>query len=614
MRPPWHVRAARRLYILFFYGFSAGPAAMTLGVVLAVVSAVVSVSYTVGFKVVIDSIVAGHGLGVVIGTLVVAVLFSVSWTLGGVSAFVGFYVNNLCTGYLSSRVARLTTTIPGLEHHERPDFLKQLDLLQRNLYNLSNGPTQSLLALQVLARMVTVVVLLASVDPILTLMPLIAAFPVGDDLAARRRERTDKAVVERVRRANGLFDLASTPAQASELRSFGLRGEIARRHQSLNADVRRQVVRSAEIGASQSAAGWLVYGAGFAGAIVLLAIRAVHGQASYGDVVMVTALIQRTQQQKALVSSSISQLVTNSRAAQYLFWLEDHHRTVRRAVASPRPVPEVLDRGIRLSSVAFTYPGTKRAVLEDVSLLLPAGSSVALVGENGAGKTTLIKLLTGMYQPTAGSIHIDDTSLDELDLENWRRRTTAAFQDFVRFELLAGEAVGVGDLPRIGDEPAILAALDRAHGTDALDNLPHGLRTPLGRSLPDGRDLSGGQWQKVALGRAMMRERPLLLVLTSRPPAWTHQPRRPCSNATSGRPDAAPSGAGRDAIRVPPLLHRARSRPHRRSPRGPCRRDRQPRRSDRLRRTLRRAVRATGALIPLTGNRKETIEITTAHA
>ena len=163
--------------------------------------------------------------------------------------------------------------------------------------------------------------------------------------------------------------------------------------------------------------------------------------------------------------------------------------------------------------MTFTYPGTDRIVLQDVSVLLPAGSSVALVGENSAGKTTLIKLLTGMYRPTAGSIHIDDTPLDDVDLESWRQRTTAAFQDFVRFELLAGEAVGVGDLPRIGDEPAILAALERAHGADALDSLPDGLRTPLGRSLPDGRDLSGGQWQKVALGRAMMRDRPILLVL-----------------------------------------------------------------------------------------------------
>ena len=112
-------------------------------------------------------------------------------------------------------------------------------------------------------------------------------FPlVGDDLAARRRMRTDQALVERRRLANGLFDLAATLAQASELRSFGLREQIAGRHQSLNAEVRRQVIRSVVIGALESGAGWVVYGAGFAGAIAALAIRAVHGQTSYGDVVM----------------------------------------------------------------------------------------------------------------------------------------------------------------------------------------------------------------------------------------------------------------------------------------------------------------------------------------
>jgi ATP-binding cassette subfamily B protein len=514
VKPPWHVRVGRWLYILFFYGFAAGPAAMTLGVIVATAAAVSSVSYTIGLKVVIDAIVAGHGRGVAAGTLLVGVLFGVAWVLNGLSAMTAFYIGNLCTGYLSSRVARLTTTISGLEHHERPDYLKQLDLLQRNLYTLSNAPTQNLLTLVLFVRLATVVVLLAIVDPVLTLLPLLVAFPlVGDDLAARRRMRTDQALVERRRLANGLFNLAATPAQASELRSFGLRAEIAGRHQSLDEEVRRQVIRSVVIGALESGAGWLVYGAGFAGAIVLLTIRAVHGQTSYGDVVMVAALIQRTQQQMSQVSTALSQIATNSRAAQYLFWLQDHHRTVRRVVAAPRPVPQALNHGIRLAGVTFTYPGTDRTVLQDVSLLLPAGSSVALVGENGAGKTTLVKLLTGMYRPTAGSIQLDEVSLDELDVEAWRRRTTAAFQDFVRFELLIGESVGVGDLPRIADEQAIRTALDRAHGTDALDGLPDGLGTPLGRSLANGRDLSGGQWQKVALGRAMMRDRPLLLVL-----------------------------------------------------------------------------------------------------
>ena len=261
VNPPWHVRLGRRLYILFFYGFAAGPFAMTLGVIVAAAAAVASVSYTIGLKVVIDAIAASHGRGVAEGTLLVGVLFAVSWTLNGLSAMTAFYIGNLCTGYLSSRVARLTTTISGLEHHERPEYLKQLDLLQRNLYTLSNAPTQNLLTLLLLVRLATVVVLLATVDPILALLPLLVAFPlVGDDLAARRRMRTDQALVERRRLANGLFSLASTPAQASELRSFGLRAEIARRHQSLNEEVRRQVIRSVVIGALESGAGWVVYG------------------------------------------------------------------------------------------------------------------------------------------------------------------------------------------------------------------------------------------------------------------------------------------------------------------------------------------------------------------
>ncbi len=514
MRTPSHLRTARRLDLVFLYGFSACPAAMTLGIVLAVVSAVVSVSYTVGFKVVVDAVVAGHSAGILLGTLLVGVLFSASWMLASVSVLVAFYVGNLCKGYLASRVAKLTTAIPGVEHFERADFLEQLDLLRRNVDRLSNGPQQSLLALQVLVRMVTVVVLLATVEPILALMVLLAAFPIlGDDLAARRRERTGRAVVERRRLANALFDLASTPAQASELRSFGLREEMAGRHRTLNDEVRREVMRSARIGALQSTAGWLVYGAGFAGSIILLSLRAVHGQASFGDVVMVVALIRQTQQQMSQVSASVSQLAMTARATQYLIWLEEHAREVQPVLVTPRPVPDALVAGIRLSGVAFSYPGTEAMVLDDVSLVLPAGSTIALVGENGAGKTTLIKLLTGMYQPSKGSIQVDETALNELDVYAWRTRTTAAFQDFVRFQLLAGESVGIGDLPRLRDEPAILPALERAHGADGVEELADGLQTPLGWSLPGGRDLSGGQWQKLALGRAMMRERPLLLVL-----------------------------------------------------------------------------------------------------
>jgi ATP-binding cassette subfamily B protein len=161
----------------------------------------------------------------------------------------------------------------------------------------------------------------------------------------------------------------------------------------------------------------------------------------------------------------------------------------------------------------FQYPGSATPVLDGVSLLLPAGSVVALVGENGAGKTTLVKLLTGMYAPTAGRIMVDAADLGRMDPGQWRARTSAAFQDFARLELLAREAVGVGDLPRLEEREAVGTALERAGAGELRGRLPDGLETQLGRDWEGGTELSGGQWQKLALARAMMRDAPLLLIL-----------------------------------------------------------------------------------------------------
>ena len=187
---------------------------------------------------------------------------------------------------------------------------------------------------------------------------------------------------------------------------------------------------------------------------------------------------------------------------------------------APAPAPVRLHRGLNLEGVSFTYPGTARPVLEGVTLDLPAGGTVALVGENGAGKTTLVKLLCGLYTPTRGRVLVDGIDLRRLDPAAWRTRTAAGFQDYARFMLLARELIGVGDL-RAVDDPAAAAALERAAATDVLAQLAAGLETQLGRYFRPGVGqaaaaalvLSDGQWQKLALGRALMRPAPLLLVL-----------------------------------------------------------------------------------------------------
>ena len=194
-----------------------------------------------------------------------------------------------------------------------------------------------------------------------------------------------------------------------------------------------------------------------------------------------------------------------------LAWLEDYAASLE--ASGDLPVPAMLRTGIRLEDVSFAYPGTSRLVLENVSVTLPAGSVVAIVGENGAGKTTLVKLLAKLYEPSSGSILLDDTPLGRLSAGAWRSRLAGAFQDFFRFEFKAKQTIGLGDVSRLENEPAVVAAVDRAGAGDVVVRLKSGLDTQLGPTWPSGVDLSFGQWQKLALARGFMRDEPLLLIL-----------------------------------------------------------------------------------------------------
>jgi ATP-binding cassette subfamily B protein len=252
-----------------------------------------------------------------------------------------------------------------------------------------------------------------------------------------------------------------------------------------------------------------LFGCGYVGAIVF--VSSFLG-ASAGDVLLVLAAGSRLSQ---YVSATVGEIGFLRgfwmHGSQRLAWLEDYAASF--TAKADQPVPPVVRQGIRLEHVSFAYPGTSRLVLDDVSLSLPAGSVVAIVGENGAGKTTLVKLLAKMYEPNSGSIVVDDTSLARVPAADWRSRLAGAFQDFYRFEFRARHTVGLGDVPRLNDEHAVVTAVDRAGASDVISQLPSGLDTQLGPTWPGGVDVSFGQWQKLALGRGFMREHPLLLVL-----------------------------------------------------------------------------------------------------
>jgi ATP-binding cassette subfamily B protein len=168
-----------------------------------------------------------------------------------------------------------------------------------------------------------------------------------------------------------------------------------------------------------------------------------------------------------------------------------------------RQADDMPRRAITFEGVTFRYAGRDEDVLSELDLTIHAGQSLAIVGDNGAGKTTLVKLLARLYDPTAGRVAIDGVDLRTIDPRSWQRRVAALFQDFVRYELTAYDNVAFGSLDHAGDASSVERAADRAGATTLVESLPLGWATVLSRQYTDGADLSGGQWQRLALARAM---------------------------------------------------------------------------------------------------------------
>jgi ATP-binding cassette subfamily B protein len=178
----------------------------------------------------------------------------------------------------------------------------------------------------------------------------------------------------------------------------------------------------------------------------------------------------------------------------------------------PKAVPAKIRQGIEFRDVSFKYPGTDNYALRHIDLCIHPGEKLALVGANGAGKTTLVKLLTRLYDPTEGQVLLDGVDLREYDIDELRQRIGVIFQDFVRYHLPARENIGFGQIAALDDQPRILSASERSGAHAVIERLPQGYDTQLGRWFRKGRELSGGEWQKVALGRAFMRDSEVLVL------------------------------------------------------------------------------------------------------
>ncbi len=297
---------------------------------------------------------------------------------------------------------------------------------------------------------------------------------------------------------------------AKEVKLFGLGSRLLDRYrnifQRLYREDRALTIRRDAWGFGLG----LVATAALYGAYAWIAVSTVQGAITLGQMTMYLLLFRQGQ---AAVSASLSAIGGMYEDNLYLSTLYEYLETEvpprgGELVHGPRP-----QDGIRFENVSFTYPDASEPALVDVTLHLAPGGSLALVGENGSGKTTLIKLLTRLYKPTSGRILLDGLDLNDWDEQALRDRIGVIFQDFVRYQMLVGENVGAGDERHFEDERRWREAAAKGQAAEFIEALPAAYRTQLGKWFKDGRELSGGQWQKIALSRAFMRTRADILVL-----------------------------------------------------------------------------------------------------
>jgi ATP-binding cassette, subfamily B, bacterial len=433
-----------------------------------------------------------------------------TWFLVTISTRVQRRFRDKVTIALESHVAKLQASIATVAHHERPDYLDRLAMLRDQVFVLDHMYMSVFSTCGWILRLGITIALLVSIHPALMLL---AVFAIPTVMTSTWRPGVERMVQERVaqdnRLARHLFTVATTAPPGKEVRITGI-GERLRTQRRQAWERGYAPMAAVRWGSAMwHSLAWAIFGASYVGAIVFVSSGL---GAPAATVLLVLAAGSRLSMYIGATVGEIGFLRGFwADGSRRLAWLEDYAASF--TATTDRPVPTRLRDGIRLDHVSFAYPGTSRVVLDDISLSLPAGSVVAIVGENGAGKSTLVKLLAKMYEPSSGAIVVDDTALARMPANEWRARLAGAFQDFYRFELHARHTVGLGDVPRLDSEPAVVTAVGRAGADDVISRLPSGLDTQLGPTWPGGVDVSFGQWQKLALARGFMRDRPLLLVL-----------------------------------------------------------------------------------------------------
>ena len=424
---------------------------------------------------------------------------------------VGAHFQEVLRGVIEEHCYRQAQSMPlsgfeQAEHHDRLDrALRGMDQRFSSTFSFTHSMITDVVAL------LSLLVYLAQFHWAIPLL-LIAGTTPG--VLIRERQHRASYLVERKqtprrRRLEVLTDILTGRAAAAELRLFGFGPWLIDRAEKLwlgMRDERMQLERrELKLTLVSDGINALVTLATIGFGVVLL----VAGRVSLGATAAFFAAIDGFQQHYWGLVWDASRVYNDLRYIRDFFEFIDSPRLdFDKGTRLPGPI----SRGIELDNVSFTYPGSDRPALADVSITLRPGERIALVGENGAGKTTLAKLLMGLYEPTSGRILVDGVDLKEIALADWYRRIGAVFQNFTRYQVSLRENIGFGWLPKLDDAEAIARAAARSGADEVSASLPRGLETPLGKEFQEGSELSVGQWQRLAIGRAYLRPADILIL------------------------------------------------------------------------------------------------------
>lgn len=514
-------RTVRGLAPAAALAFREAPAQLGLLGVIALVGAVLPIAVTWLTKLVIDSVTGGTAIDVLLPmAIALAVLGALTAVLPQITQYFSAEAQRRISRAAKDRLYQAVNRFPGLGRFEDPQFLNQLRLAEA----ADSAPAQlTIAAMQLVKNVITALGLFGSlfvITPLIAGIVLVAALPtlLAELALAKRRVNTTMRLSPDERRELFYQMLLSDARASKEIRLFGtgdfLRGRMMRTMSGIHAARRALDRRELFVQSGLELFAAVVAGTGLVWAI----LAAGRGELTAGDIALFIAAVAGVQIAVAGIMSLLAQ--TNQQLMIF------NHYTVVLGAPPEMPVAEhpvatpELSRGIVLEDVWFRYGDGLPWVLRGVTVTIPYGMAVGLVGKNGAGKSTVVKLLCRMYDPAKGRITWDGVDLRDLDPARLRDRVGAVFQDFMSYDLTAEENIALGDLTALEDPDRITAAAIQADIHDVVENLPNGYRTMLSRMFADddGSDgtgviLSGGQWQRLALARAFLRADTDLLIL-----------------------------------------------------------------------------------------------------